>query len=61
MRSVDELKDRYYFICSMVSKIRNEDETKLSRLYRFDSKHEKIRKEQLLKLAWRNGLQVGDK
>ncbi|EFA07023.2 DNA methyltransferase 1-associated protein 1 isoform X1 [Tribolium castaneum] len=52
-RSVEDIKDRYYKICGIMSKLRGE-----KKIYTYDVDHEKRRKEQLKKLYDRTQEQI---
>jgi len=54
-RTVEDLKERYYHVCTMLTKIKGGQEGKL---YVFDADHERRRKEQLKRLYERTPEQV---
>ncbi|XP_051174147.1 DNA methyltransferase 1-associated protein 1 isoform X1 [Leptopilina boulardi] len=54
VRSVEELKERYYQVCGSITKSKSHTE----KIYSFDAEHEKHRKEQLKKLFERTPEQV---
>jgi DNA methyltransferase 1-associated protein 1 len=56
-RSIEDLKDRYYHINNVLTKLRKGEEAKL---IVYDAEHEKKRREQLRKLWGRSPEQVED-
>lgn len=54
VRTVEELKERYYQVCASLTKSKSHSE----RIYTFDAEHEKHRKEQLKKLFERTPEQM---
>jgi len=57
-RTIEDLKDRYYFIVNNLTKIRRPPGTPEPKVFAYDADHERRRKEQLKKLWGRTPEQV---
>uniref|UniRef100_A0A8D9EGX8 DNA methyltransferase 1-associated protein 1 n=1 Tax=Cacopsylla melanoneura TaxID=428564 RepID=A0A8D9EGX8_9HEMI len=59
-RSIEDLKQRYYFVCHTLAKMRGTESSAGSEPKLFDAEHEKKRKEQLKRLFERTPEQVDE-